>query len=456
MNRIGDWGLVLALFLVQSAIGDLSQPTLFSLSYYIDESLIFIVTCCILIGAIAKSAQQGLHTWQPQAMAGPTPVSALIHAATMVRKFAVKQCELFYYDFAICWNLLKSSLYILVIRMSNDFLKFNNYEIYKKILCSSIKSKLINNKNNFLIKERDNQQVTKTSQHSVFQHSVFEKLVGTSETACEITFDFKDYLGLRVDHQKNKKNKKFQEWLIGFTEGDGSFIVSKGKVYFDITQSISDIQVLYYIKKQQGFGKVLLREESHRRVGVFYITSKENFRRLICLFNGNLCSDYKRNQFSNWLSVYNKQYNEDIPLKICSVIPTLNNGWLSGIIDAEGSFSARIRECKTYKLGKSPHLSLSIYHKEPMILDQIKNLFNPRLKTGYDKSWQGYRIIISSFKKQNIIRQYLTNYKLKTRKQISFLKFSNILKRILNKQHLETKGLNHLICSASKSVNKLV
>ena len=436
MNRIGDWGLVLALFLVQSAIGDLSQPTLFSLSYYIDENLIFIVTCCILIGAIAKSAQQGLHTWQPQAMAGPTPVSALIHAATMVRKFAVKQCELFYYDFAICWNILKSSLYILVIRMNNDFLKSNNYEIYKKILCSSIINKLIENKNNFLIEEKDNQQVTKTSQHLVFPHSVFKKLVGTSETACEITFDFQDYLGLKVDHQKNKKDKKFQEWFIGFTEGDGSFIVSKNKVYFDITQDISDIQVLYYIKKQQGFGKVLLREKSHRRVGVFYITSKENFRRLISLFNGNLCSDYKRNEFSNWLSVYNKQYNENIPLKICQPIPTVETGWLSGFIDAKGSFSARIRYCETYKLGKSPELSLSILQKEPMILDQIKNLFSTKIKTGYDESQQVYNITILSLKKQDLIRRYLTNYKLKTKKQINFLKFSNTLIKILNKQQV--------------------
>jgi len=46
---------------------------------------------------------------------------------------------------------------------------------------------------------------------------------------------------------------QFLQWFIGFTEGDGSFIVSKGKIYFDITQSLSDIQVLYYIKKRTRF-----------------------------------------------------------------------------------------------------------------------------------------------------------------------------------------------------------
>jgi hypothetical protein len=93
-----------------------------------------------------------------------------------------------------------------------------------------------------------------------------------------------------------------------FTEGDGSFIVSKGKICFDITQSLSDIQVLYYIKKELGFGKILIRKEArspaagpasleNRNVGVFYVSSKENFSRLIHIFNGNLSTCYKKQQF---------------------------------------------------------------------------------------------------------------------------------------------------------------
>jgi hypothetical protein len=51
-----------------------------------------------------------------------------------------------------------------------------------------------------------------------------------------------------MPEHKKKINNKFLEWFIGFTEGDGSFIVSKNKVYFDITQNLNDVQVLYYIK----------------------------------------------------------------------------------------------------------------------------------------------------------------------------------------------------------------
>jgi NADH-ubiquinone oxidoreductase chain 5 len=84
MNRVGDCLLTVGMFVTLWSFGNIDYTTIFSLAPYINENIITIIGICLLIGAMAKSSQIGLHIWLPQAMEGPTPVSALIHAATMV------------------------------------------------------------------------------------------------------------------------------------------------------------------------------------------------------------------------------------------------------------------------------------------------------------------------------------------------------------------------------------
>jgi len=83
-NRVGDCFLTIGMFAILLAFGNLDYATVFSLAPYMNEKVVTIVGICLLIGAMAKSSQVGLHVWLPMAMEGPTPVSALIHAATMV------------------------------------------------------------------------------------------------------------------------------------------------------------------------------------------------------------------------------------------------------------------------------------------------------------------------------------------------------------------------------------
>ena len=83
-NRVGDCFLTIGMFIIIWSIGNLDYTTIFSISPYINENIITLIGICLLIGAMAKSSQIGLHVWLPMAMEGPTPVSALIHAATMV------------------------------------------------------------------------------------------------------------------------------------------------------------------------------------------------------------------------------------------------------------------------------------------------------------------------------------------------------------------------------------
>lgn len=83
-NRVGDCFLTIGLFIIIWSFGNLDYSTIFSLAPYFNQDIITLIGICLLIGAMAKSSQIGLHVWLPQAMEGPTPVSALIHAATMV------------------------------------------------------------------------------------------------------------------------------------------------------------------------------------------------------------------------------------------------------------------------------------------------------------------------------------------------------------------------------------
>jgi NADH-quinone oxidoreductase subunit L len=95
VNRVGDFGFILGIFTVFALFGTLQFTEVFNAANAMDAVRLFtlfgvnfdaMTLACLLlfVGAVGKSAQLGLHTWLPDAMEGPTPVSALIHAATMV------------------------------------------------------------------------------------------------------------------------------------------------------------------------------------------------------------------------------------------------------------------------------------------------------------------------------------------------------------------------------------
>ncbi len=86
VNRIGDFGMLLAMFLMFNTLGSLTFNTVFAQAQTsgVAQGVFVAITLLLLLGATGKSAQIPLYVWLPDAMAGPTPVSALIHAATMV------------------------------------------------------------------------------------------------------------------------------------------------------------------------------------------------------------------------------------------------------------------------------------------------------------------------------------------------------------------------------------
>ena len=84
MNRIGDVGFLIAIFLMIAKFGSVEFAEVFAKGGAVSVGAVTAITLLLFVGATGKSAQIPLYTWLPDAMAGPTPVSALIHAATMV------------------------------------------------------------------------------------------------------------------------------------------------------------------------------------------------------------------------------------------------------------------------------------------------------------------------------------------------------------------------------------
>ena len=104
VNRIGDFGFALGIFAIWMLSGSVNFADIFAKGpemaqmrmQFLGMNLPALETACLLlfVGAMGKSAQLGLHTWLPDAMEGPTPVSALIHAATMVTAGVFMVCRL--------------------------------------------------------------------------------------------------------------------------------------------------------------------------------------------------------------------------------------------------------------------------------------------------------------------------------------------------------------------------
>jgi NADH-quinone oxidoreductase subunit L len=118
VNRVGDFGFALGIFLIFYLFGTVNYSEVFQqISTVVDNNLSFLgfnvkaidLVCLLLfVGAMGKSAQILLHTWLPDAMEGPTPVSALIHAATMVTAgvFLVVRCSPIYEYSPLILNLI--------------------------------------------------------------------------------------------------------------------------------------------------------------------------------------------------------------------------------------------------------------------------------------------------------------------------------------------------------------
>lgn len=166
----------------------------------------------------------------------------------------------------------------------------------------------------------------------------------SSETTRE-AFCFNLYFTYKPQHKK-KLQRSFLEWFIGFSEGDCTFHtwVDKKKKRAGFTIDQQDPKVLYCIKQQLGFGRVLPYKNGWR----FQIWDTDGLIRLFCLFYGNLVLDKRHLKFQKWMTFIrfpNDFFISEISLKHFEKnmvsgtrFISLDNAWLSGFWQAAGGF----------------------------------------------------------------------------------------------------------------------
>lgn len=367
-NRVGDCFLTIGMFAIIWSFGNVDYATVFSTAPFVSDNIVTLVGICLLIGAMAKSSQVGLHIWLPMAMEG-------LVSRALLKFHYMREHPFFLYVYKEI--MLKSTSYFVTIgKIFNMGQSAGN--LYNK--------------------------------------------QGSSETKRET---------IKIDNT-------FKWWLIGFAEGDGHFGIDKrGYLTFKLTQSTTDSQILFYVKKTLGFGSVSLQSKlsnTHQ----YRVRDKNNLITIINIFNGNLKTKAKIDQFKLFLEAFNNKYETNILFIRCNNKVTLDNAWLSGFTDAEGCFTSSAYLSKiTNKYIVTVRYIVS-QKDDIQFSKSLAYLINGYVT--YVKSYDGYNTVVNH-SKLSIIINYLKTYPLKTKKHVSYLRWLKVYCLVKNKHHLKENGI---------------
>lgn len=263
-------------------------------------------------------------------------------------------------------------------------------------------------------------------------------------------FNFGTFYTQYIKQNPNAKvpSQSFLEWLVGFAEGDGSFMKnSRGKAVFVIAQSTGDVQVLEYIKRTLGFGRVI---KQGPRTSRFIVEDIASVRLLVALFNGNLVFPLKQVSFILFLEAFNKNSKAQVIQLIPSLItPTISDFWLSGITDAEGCFSCSILGySKAYRFR---YLIAHLGETNLTVLTHISTIIGgvvrPHSKVGVNE------LTVNGARNMEQVLKYFDSHPLQTKKFKSYQLWREIHKAILNGEHLSPESRAVLKAKAA-TINK--
>jgi hypothetical protein len=279
-------------------------------------------------------------------------------------------------------------------------------------------------------------------------NSLESKIQSASETTRETSFNFlpfRLYYNTLFTISRQDLTNNWLSWFIGFVEGDGAIQTYDNgrRVRFVLTQKESAI--LFYIQKKLGIGTV-----KH-----FPQASKNDFYRLIVdnpshilllafLFNGNLALTHRIQQLSLWVNALNNRFGVNQVIWINTPVSvTLQDSWLSGFTDAEGSFNVSITTNVRYTLGHVIKMRYILDQKDSAILLVIRNLFGFGKVTLRSPS-NVYRYTATGFKSMSDVISYFKVFPLLSKKARSFDKWLAIHNIISNKSHLTEQGLGQI------------
>lgn len=278
-------------------------------------------------------------------------------------------------------------------------------------------------------------------------------LKSSSETICGTSRQFETFTKL-----SNKLiSNEWLTWFIGFTEGDGAILTTKGKARYVLTQK--EGAILYHIQEVLGFGTVRQFDSYYR----FIVSDSQSILLLVHIFNGNLVLPQRKKQLDEWINTLNSEVaagklhtNLDLALIPKLMIPNLSDAWLSGFTDAEGCFNIaiqlRLNTVTGYRV--SLRFLLDQQNAESTLL-HVRDLFNfgqVYLRTDTNLRSLVFRYHNNTFKGLITVRDYFVAFPLKTNKAESFKHWLEVFTMVLNKEHLVPEGLER-IRAIAKIVN---
>ena len=285
--------------------------------------------------------------------------------------------------------------------------------------------------------------------------SIFKRYISKYDSNLNNKFDFSAFYMKYNTHLPNNQipSENFLTWLVGFTEGEGSFIVNnRGDLAFVITQATIDKQVLEFIQEILGFGKVIRQSAITSR----YVTqNKKEIDILVSLFNGNLVLPKRQETFDLFVKGFNKWVTkgrillEPLVINNRPILPTLNDAWFAGFTDGEGCFTCSIDE----KRGFSFNFNISQkWEINLTVLEHFSVLFKNGIVSRHSEE-NTYEFRLGGVNNCKNVFSYFDKYTLYTKKSLSYKLWKDIHNDLINKDHLDESKRREMI-ERTKMINK--